>query len=147
MDRPVPLAINEECGEVQPKILAPLQNSYWACVLDICAATKMVELCTSGVKKAKRGDTCKKCSKPLPLEALLHHTNVVHLNLSLYMCPVCTKKFPYVIYGIGHCKHHFRVHHANMVTPSNEAFLLQDFEEKMMKIVNKTIEHFLKSSN
>uniref|UniRef100_A0A914GTD2 Galectin domain-containing protein n=1 Tax=Globodera rostochiensis TaxID=31243 RepID=A0A914GTD2_GLORO len=81
-------------------------------------------------------DRCAECSGIFPdIPAVrLHHTNVRHLKLSLYKCPFCSKEFPYVIYGIGHCKQHIRSNHPGMPMPSDEEFPLPNLSEKMKKI-------------
>ncbi|KAI3417138.1 hypothetical protein GPALN_015078 [Globodera pallida] len=147
MDGPVPLEIKTECSEARPKIPAHLQKAFWECVLGISTVLETVERRAKGVKENKMGETCTACHKTVPVETRLHHTNVVHLKLSLYMCPVCGKQVPYVIYGIGHCRQHFRVQHSNMAYPSDDAYLCPDYDEKMLKIVQKTRELFLKSSD
>uniref|UniRef100_A0A914HN93 G domain-containing protein n=1 Tax=Globodera rostochiensis TaxID=31243 RepID=A0A914HN93_GLORO len=41
----------------------------------------------------------------------LHHTNVKHLKLCLYMCPVCNKEFTFTINGVGMCIRHVKKKH------------------------------------
>uniref|UniRef100_A0A183CI19 C2H2-type domain-containing protein n=1 Tax=Globodera pallida TaxID=36090 RepID=A0A183CI19_GLOPA len=90
-------------------------------------------------------DRCAECYGILPdiPASRLHHTNVKHLKLSLYKCPLCSKEFSYVIYGLGHCKHHIRYNHPGVPMPSDDEFTLSNMSEKMIKIRSKVAELFV----
>uniref|UniRef100_A0A914GZQ7 C2H2-type domain-containing protein n=1 Tax=Globodera rostochiensis TaxID=31243 RepID=A0A914GZQ7_GLORO len=90
-------------------------------------------------------DQCAECFRILPdiPDSRLHHTNLKHLKLSLYKCPFCSKEFPYVNYGLGHCKQHIRVIHPGMPMPSDEEFTLPNLSEKMKQIQVRAAELFV----
>uniref|UniRef100_A0A183C2Q0 C2H2-type domain-containing protein n=1 Tax=Globodera pallida TaxID=36090 RepID=A0A183C2Q0_GLOPA len=79
---------------------------------------------------------CAECDEFLPNTdaSRLHHTNVKHLNLCLYMCPVCNKEFMSTINGFGFCILHIKTQHPGVLLPSRKEVSLADLPEKMSKI-------------
>uniref|UniRef100_A0A914I0D3 C2H2-type domain-containing protein n=1 Tax=Globodera rostochiensis TaxID=31243 RepID=A0A914I0D3_GLORO len=88
--------------------------------------------------------TCAECDEFLPNTdaSRLHHTNVKHLNLCLYMCPLCNKEFMSTINGFGFCILHIKTQHPRVLLPSKKEVSLADLPGKMSKIRARAAELF-----
>uniref|UniRef100_A0A183CJA3 C2H2-type domain-containing protein n=1 Tax=Globodera pallida TaxID=36090 RepID=A0A183CJA3_GLOPA len=87
---------------------------------------------------------CAECDEFLPDTdgSRLHHTNVKHLNLCLYMCPVCNKEFIFIYNGLRICIQHIKKHHPKALRSSKAHVSSADFPEKMATIRARAVELF-----
>uniref|UniRef100_A0A914HDC6 C2H2-type domain-containing protein n=1 Tax=Globodera rostochiensis TaxID=31243 RepID=A0A914HDC6_GLORO len=87
---------------------------------------------------------CAECDEFLPNSdaSRLHHTNVKHLKLCLYMCPVCNKEFMSAFNGPRISIQHIKKQHPKLLLPSKAHVSLADLPEKMAKIRARAVELF-----
>ncbi|KAL3074242.1 hypothetical protein niasHS_015072 [Heterodera schachtii] len=107
------------------------------------------ELRQNGGAVAKKRRTlskvqCAECDEFLPDTEMsrLNHTNVKHLMLCLFKCPMCAKEFTSTFNGLNYCVSHIKWHHSGQMIPYDEEMTMDNLPQKMVKIRARASELF-----